>query len=64
MRSALIQNNTVVNVIVADPAVDPSPEGHIMIALSNDSPVSIGWTYDGSHFVDPNPQVVEEVIVP
>lgn len=72
MRSALISysNNTVTNIIVADPAVDAAPEGHILIALPDDSPVSIGWTYDGSQFVDPNPTVasatplVEEVIVP
>lgn len=66
MRSALIENltNTVVNVIVANPAVDAAPEGHILIALPDDSPVSIGWQYDGLQFVDPNPPVVEEVIVP
>lgn len=63
MRSALIENltNTVVNVIVADPAVDAAPEDHSLILLPDDSPVSIGWLYNGSQFVDPNPPVIEEV---
>jgi hypothetical protein len=56
---ALVQssNNTVVNLIVADPLVDPAPEGCILVGLPDDSPVSFGWIYnpaDGS-FTDPNP---------
>lgn len=48
MRSAMVQadNNTVVNLIVADPAVDPAPEGCILVALPDDSPVTFGWIYD------------------
>jgi hypothetical protein len=58
-RCAVVQNsyNTVVNVIVADPAVDPAPEGCTLVGLPDDSPVSFGWIYnpaDGS-FTDPNP---------
>lgn len=65
MRSALIDNSTniVTNVIMADPSVDPSPDGFFMIALPDDSPVSIGWLYDGSQFIDPNPPVIEEPLV-
>lgn len=59
MRCALINNSTkiVANVIVADPAVDPAPEGYILVGLPDDSPVSIGWIYDPvtGQFTDPNP---------
>ena len=50
MRCALIQNsdNTVINIIVADPAVDPAPKGCTIIGLPDDSPVSIGWTYNSN----------------
>lgn len=66
MRCALIENTTsnVVNVIIADPSVDPAPEGHTIIGIPDDSPVSIGWVYDGTDFVDPNPPVVEEPVQP
>lgn len=62
-RCALVQNsdNTVLNIIVADPAVDPAPAGCILIGLSDDSPVSFGWLYDPvtGQFTDPNPSVNE-----
>ena len=38
--------NIVVNIIVADPAVDPAPEGCTIIGIPDDSPVSFGWIYD------------------
>ena len=58
-RCAVVQNsdNTVINIIVADPSVDPAPEGCTLVGLPDDSPVSFGWIYnpaDGS-FTDPNP---------
>ena len=45
---ALIQNSdeTVINIIVADPVVDPAPEGCLLVALPEDSPVTFGWIYD------------------
>jgi hypothetical protein len=62
-RCAVVQNsdNTVVNVIVADPAVDPAPEGCTIVGLPDDSPVSFGWIYDPAtgQFTDPNPPVSE-----
>lgn len=56
MRTALINasSNIVENIIVADPAVDPAPPGAILVALPDDSPVAIGWLYDGNGFTDPN----------
>lgn len=57
MRCALIQNsdNIVVNLIMADPSVDPAPEGTTLVGLPDDSPVSMGWIYDPAtgQFTDP-----------
>jgi len=59
MRSALVNQgtNVVENVIIADPATDPSPDGYSMIGLPDRSPVCIGWVYDPSsgEFTNPNP---------
>lgn len=63
-RCALVQNsdNTVINIIVADPSVDPAPEGCTLVALPDDSPVSFGWIYDPAtgQFTDPNPPAQPE----
>ena len=46
----------VINFIMADPSVDPAPEGTILVGLPDDSPVDIGWIYDPAtgQFTDPN----------
>jgi hypothetical protein len=52
---------------MADPSVDPAPEGTILVGLPDDSPVNIGWIYDPAtgQFTDPNPpQEEEEVVIP
>ena len=58
-RCALVQNsdNTVINIIVADPKEDPAPEGCILVGLLEDSPVPFGWIYDPAtgQFTNPNP---------
>lgn len=69
MRCALVQNSdeTVINIIMADPAVDPAPEGCTLVGLPDDSSVSFGWIYNPStgQFTDPNPPApVEEVVAP
>lgn len=62
-RCALVDDftNIVMNVIMADPAVDPSPENFTVVGIPDDSLVSYGWVYDPSTqtFTDPNPQPVE-----
>lgn len=47
-RCALVNSTTnyVENIIMADPALDPAPQGYIIVGLPDDSPVAIGWQYD------------------
>lgn len=58
-RCALVDESTnvVINIIVADPAVDPAPSGTIIVGLPDGSPVTFGWIYDPATgtFTDPNP---------
>lgn len=46
---AVIQNNIVVNIIVAD-VTDTPPEGCILVELPD---YDIGYTWDGVHFSPP-----------
>lgn len=58
VRAALIDsNNSVVNIIVwADDEHHVAPEGLTAIPISdNVTVVNIGWTWDGTDFIDPNP---------
>ena len=59
MNSALVdqQTNIVVNIIVANPDVDPAPPGMLMIGLPENSDVSIGWIYNPAtgQFTNPFP---------
>jgi hypothetical protein len=56
---AVVQNSdeTVINIIVADPSIDPAPEGCTLVALPDNSSVTFGWIYDPAtgQFTDPNP---------
>lgn len=52
-RCAVVnQHNIVVNIIMADPNVDPAPEGMTLIATDTAGP---GWVWDGESFTDPTP---------
>jgi hypothetical protein len=48
MNCALVQNSneTVINTIIANPEIDPSPEGCTIVGLPDGSPVTFGWIYD------------------
>jgi hypothetical protein len=65
MKCAVVSltDNTVINLILADPSIDPAYEGTRLVGIDDDLPVRMGWIYDPStdHFTDPNPPV-EEVI--
>ena len=41
-----INDNKVVNIIIADPIEDPAPEGHMLVGLTEDSSVHIDWVYN------------------
>ena len=41
--------------IVADPDVDPPPDGTYFVPIPDGVPCNIGWVWDGTTFVDPNP---------
>lgn len=65
MKCAVVSltDNTVINVILADPSIDPAYEGTRLIGIDDNFPVRMGWIYDPAtgQFTDPNPPV-EEVI--
>lgn len=52
MKSAVVEIATdiVINIIIADPNVDPAPDGCFFVALNADpeNPIlcNIGWIYD------------------
>lgn len=62
MRAAVIDllTNIVINIIVANPAVDPAPEGTLLVDVTN-VPCDIGWVYDPNTgtFSDPNAPATE-----
>ena len=57
MRCALVEisSGLVTNLIIANPAVDPSPDGFILIGISDEDQVEIGWSWDGEDFYPPIP---------
>ena len=44
--------------IIAEPT-DPSPEGCELILVPPDMPCGIGWVWNGTNFIDPNPPTQE-----
>jgi hypothetical protein len=63
-KFAIVENNQVTNIIVADDAeiaVAVSRAGSIAVEYTDENPAGIGWTYDGTKFVAP---IVPEVAVP
>ena len=62
---AVIENGIVTNIIVGveDEVVKGNPTKYVEYTTEN--PASIGWAYDGTDFINPNPPVVLlEGIVP
>lgn len=59
LRCVVIDEATgkVVNVILADPAVDPTPAGCVLHAVPDTSAVGIGWVFDklSDSFEQPKP---------
>lgn len=55
-----LSDGLVINKIVAEPT-DLAPQGTQLIIADNVS-CDIGWTWDGTQFVNPNPQPIEEAV--
>jgi hypothetical protein len=57
---AVIKNNIVVNVILADTLEDAEQATNLTcIEYTEEAPAGIGWSYNGETFENPNPPVVE-----
>lgn len=47
-------DSVVINVIVADPGI-AAPEACFLIEVLPELPCGIGWMWNGTEFIDPNP---------
>lgn len=57
MRCAVVNGNNVIeNIIMAEPT-DPAPHGCVLIGITDFC--DIGWIWNGSTFINPNPPVVQ-----
>lgn len=57
---AVIDNNIVINIIVADTKeVAEQVTGLTCVEYTDENPAGIGWSYDGENFIAP---VVEEPV--
>ena len=63
MRAAVVDlaTNIVVNIAVADPSVDPAPDGFLFVGV-DEVPCGMGWIYEPltGGFTDPNPPPPDE----
>jgi hypothetical protein len=58
---AVIINNIVNNLIIADTVeVAETVSGHTCIEYIDHTTVGIGWTYDGTNFIAPEPEVIND----
>jgi hypothetical protein len=58
---AIIENNEVTNVIIAETKeIAETVTGKTCVEYTDSNPASIGWTYDGTKFIAP---VVETPII-
>jgi len=56
---AIIENNEVVNLIIADSQKIANLFGHA-VEWDYDQPAYIGWTYDGKNFIaPPKPKTID-----
>lgn len=63
--AVLDANNKAVNFILWDGVSEYVPfEGAQLIPLPEGISYNFGWLWDGEKFIDPNPPVIEEPIVP
>lgn len=61
MNYAVIENNIVINTIVAETKqIAEEVTGLLCIEYTNEDPTGIGWTYDGTNFIAPVVEPIEE----
>jgi hypothetical protein len=59
---AVLENNIVTNVVVADSVEDAvQATGLTCVEYTEESPAGIGWTYDGTSFTDPSLRIEPKV---
>ena len=61
---AVISRGIVDNLIAADTeeiALAVTPDWQTVIEVEESLGICVGWTYDGSNFINPNPVITEEV---
>lgn len=62
---AVIQENKVINVIVADTKeIAEEVTGLICVEYTRENPAGIGWTWDGTNFIGPEFFIEGEVVPP
>ena len=68
MRAAVIGDDLVANVIVADASQDTAPEGFSLVQIADGAIVNIGDAYDGENFLaalrEPDPVSIPQVVSP
>lgn len=58
---AVIENEKVINVIIAESkTVAEELTGKVCAEYTNEDPAGIGWTYDGTNFIAPVVESIEE----
>lgn len=61
---AVISRGIVDNLIAADTeeiALAVTPDWQTVIEVEESLGICVGWTYDGTNFINPNPVITEEV---
>ena len=53
-----VSDGLAVNLIVASPS-DLAPDGCMLVEIMNDQPFDIGWIWNGTEFINPNPEIIE-----
>ena len=56
---AIIENNVVINIVVAETYADVPLNSNQTTADTTGSGAMIGWRYDEFKFIDPTPEVTE-----
>lgn len=58
---AVIQNDKVVNIIIADSKeIAEEVTGLVCIEYTEENPAGIGWNWDGNNFINPSEEAPNE----